>query len=326
MVDFGFKSLVSDELFGYYFLLCNAIAIIMWLLILITNNHTLMDKLWPILPSFYAWLFFLSLFFLNPTTNSSIKLKTDLQNLNLPCKIRLGIIVAFITLWSVRMTYIFYRRGYYKWTFEDTRWQYVKKRFTSKISLHIFNFVFMGIMQNYVLFGYSLPIWFIQTQTSAKSNLNVLDGIIITLYIIFYLIEAVADEQQWRFQTNKHKWLKDNSLPYSPDQIADFKRGFIVRGLFRYSRHPNYFGDICLWWCVYLFTISAQFTSLINKFNFFSLFNYSLLAALLMTYLFQRSSKLTEKISASKYPEYANYKSKINCILPTLPPYEPSKI
>lgn len=72
------------------------VAIVVWILMLVTDNHTLMDKLWPILPSFYAGLFFLSLF-LNPTTNSSIKLKTNLQNLDVPCMIRLGILVEFLS-------------------------------------------------------------------------------------------------------------------------------------------------------------------------------------------------------------------------------------
>lgn len=192
----------------------------------------------------------------------------------------------------------------------------------------------MAFMQNWILLGYALPLWYIQTHTYNKLNLqeplNVLDGIVTFVYIIFFMIEAIADEQQWNFQSNKHKWLKEqksgvNTTKYTKEEIEDFKRGFLVKGLFRYSRHPNYFGDLFLWWAIYLFTISAQFNSLLEDFKFTSLINYSMFSALLMSYLFQRSVRVTEKISTKKYPEYADYRSKTGRILPSLTPYEPKK-
>jgi steroid 5-alpha reductase family enzyme len=139
------------------------------------------------------------------------------------------------------------------------------------------------------------------------------------LFIFFFLIEAIADEQQWIFQAKKHDWLKNpQSGKYSEKEIVDFKRGFLVKGLYRYSRHPNYFGEIFLWWCIYFFTITSQYTLLKEKFELSLLFNYSLMSSFLMTILFHRSSLLTEKISASKYPEYKEYQSQVNKILPSL--------
>lgn len=185
----------------------------------------------------------------------------------------------------------------------------------------------MAIVQNTILIGYALPMWRIQTHP--QDNLNLLDLVFTILFIIFFIIEAVADEQQYSFQTQKYEWIneqksegpKSSKSKFSQDQIEDFKRGFLVKGLFSYSRHPNYFGDIFLWWCIYAFSLSAQYSNLTSM---FSLFNYSMLSALLMSYLFQLSVAVTEKISAGKYPEYSYYQSKIGRILPSsLTPYAP---
>ena len=73
---------------------------------------------------------------------------------------------------------------------------------------------------------------------------------------------------------------------------------------------------------VYLITISAKIT---NMSSFFDLFNYSMFGAAVMTYLFQRSVAVSEKITSSKYPEYAHYKSKVNRILMGFTAYVPKQ-
>jgi steroid 5-alpha reductase family enzyme len=182
----------------------------------------------------------------------------------------------------------------------------------------------MAFMQNWVLLGYSLPMWYIQTNKS--SPINAADFVVAFVYLIFYAIEAIADEQQWSFQSKKHDWLKNKKTSkYTKEQVEDFERGFLVKGLFKYCRHPNYFGDIFLWLAIYLFTISAQLDSLSKNFQISSLFNYSMFSGLVMCYLFQRSVRVTEKIQTKKYPEYAEYQKKIGRLLPSLKGYTPKK-
>lgn len=175
-------------------------------------------------------------------------------------------------------------------------------------------------------------MWYIQT--NKPDGFNVLDGIVAVLYFVFFLIEAVADEQQWIFQSRKHKWLKEDknqqSSNYTSEEIADFKRGFICRGLFAYSRHPNYFGDTLLWWAIYAFSITSRLSEFTNKsftgYTLLNLFNYSMFSALLMTLLFQRSVQVSEKLTAGKYPEYKHYQSKVGRIWPvSFRPYKPKQ-
>ena len=139
-------------------------------------------------------------------------------------------------------------------------------------------------------------------------------------------------EQQWNFQSKKHAWLKEqkddekkNANKYTDEEIEDFQRGFLVKGLFAYCRHPNYFGDMFLWWTVYLFSISSQANSLKTNFQPTNLFNYSMISALFMTYMFKRSVRVTEKIAFTKYGlNYAHYKSMVGRIIPrSLNAYRP---
>ena len=180
-MDFGVSSLVGDQVFTYFFGACNLIALIVWVITLVTDKHSFMDKLWPILPSVYSWLFIIAAFYANPSKDSSLGLRSALKDIKYPALMRLLIIAGMLTLWSMRLAYVFWRRGYYKWDFEDHRWDLVKKRFgypEKKLAFHIFNFFFMAFLQNWILFGYALPVRFFLFETQ-----NNLFYQLITLYL-----------------------------------------------------------------------------------------------------------------------------------------------
>lgn len=72
----------------------------------------------------------------------------------------------------------------------------------------------MAFIQNWILIGHALPMWFVQTNTSSgristQQPLNVFDIINAGFFIIFFLFEYIGDEQQWNFQTKKYKWYKN---------------------------------------------------------------------------------------------------------------------
>ena len=102
--------------------------------------------------------------------------------------------------------------------------------------------------------------------------------------------EATADAQQFEFQTEKYR--RKNAK----EALGKYSKGFIDTGLWAYSRHPNYFCEVSMWWTIYLFSVSATGGSLIN---------WSLLGCVFLTLLFvppNASIDCTESISSRKYP------------------------
>lgn len=112
---------------------------------------------------------------------------------------------------------------------------------------------------------------------------------------------------------------------YTPEEVEDYTRGFLVKGLFAYCRHPNYFGELFMWWTIWAFTLSSQYTAFQQSFHVGDLFNYACYSSIIMTLLFPRSSKITEKICLSKYAEYKSYIAKTNMIFPSFSRYVPEK-
>lgn len=331
-----FLKLFDDEIFKYFLYCVNGFALFIWVFNLVTSNISHMDRLWAILPNIYAALYLFTAVYFNYESETDKKysvLKSDNSSIA-----RLVLMTALMGMWGVRLVYVFWRRGYYRLDHEDHRWESVREKLgypQKKLPFHIYNFVLMAFIQNWILFGHALPLWFIQTNTAGgrinmQQPLNFCDIILAALFIVFFLFEYFADEQQWVFQTKKHKWIADckenkDVSHYTAEEVEDFKRGFICKGIFAYSRHPNYFGELFLWWTIWAFTLSSQYNAFKQEFHVTDLYNYAMYASVIMTLLFPRSSKITEKISSKKYPGYKHYQSNTNMIIPSFTKYVPSK-
>ncbi len=159
----------------------------------------------------------------------------------------------------------------------------------SPAAFAVFNVLFICLFQNALLLLLALPAWIAVREGPAP--LGVLDVVAAGLFVTFLVGETVADQQQWRFQSEK---------------AAGGTTGFLSGGLFRYSRHPNYFCEQLIWWSFYLFGVGAGAPWI----------NPSLAGPLLLTALFQGSTAFTEAISASKYPGYADYQRRTSRLTP----------
>ncbi len=242
----------------------------------LTGNNSQMDKLWSILPIVYTWV---------------VAIKGGMSP-------RLLIMALLVTLWGIRLTFNFARKGAYKLKFwegeEDYRWQVLrdKKEFQPHWKWMIFNLFFISIYQNVLVLMTTFPALVLM-------NVNVpfgwLDVVATVLMLGFIIYETVADEQQWAFQSTKWKMIKEGKkLEELP---APYNKGFNTTGLWKLSRHPNYFAEQAVWCSFYVFSIAAGI----------GIINWSIAGALLLIVLFQGSSAFGEEISASKYPDYARY-------------------
>lgn len=148
----------------------------------ITGNNSQMDKLWSILPIVYAWV---------------IVAKSNLNP-------RMFVMAILITIWGIRLTLNFAKKGAYSIKFwageEDYRWIVLRQdpKLSQRWKWAIFNLIFISIFQNLLVLAITLPL--LVTMESAVA-FNLLDGIIALVLLAFIIIETIADRQQMSFQT-----------------------------------------------------------------------------------------------------------------------------
>ena len=250
-----------------------------------TGNNSQMDKLWSLLPIAYTWV---------------IAAKGGMHP-------RLVVMAVLATLWGIRLTMNFARKGAYRLKFwegtEDYRWAVVRSgpAFRKRWAWALFDLGFISIYQNALVLMTTFP-----ALVAMRSDVPFgwVDGLAAALMLGFIAWETVADEQQWAFQTRKWAMIKEGrKLEELP---APYDKGFNTTGLWDRSRHPNYFAEQAIWACFYLFSIGAG-TGVIN---------WSIIGALLLVVLFQGSSSLAEEISGGKYPQYEAYCRSVPRFLP----------
>ena len=252
-----------------------AVCIVTWVLSLVTGEHSWVDRIWSVVPVVYVWVFAAA---------------AGLGDA------RLDLMAVLVTLWGVRLTFNFARKGGYAPGGEDYRWAVLRSRMPSW-QFRLFNLFFIVIYQNVLLLLIALPAF---TAYQHPSPLTPLDAVCAVLFLLFLVGETVADQQQWTF----HVWKK-------AEQAAgrDPHPRFLQTGLFRFSRHPNFFCEQAQWWVVFLFGCVAAG----------SILQWTVIGALLLSGLFVGSTIFTERISLSRYPEYAAYQRRTSPVVPWPP-------
>ena len=269
-------------------IICGSAALYCFLVGEISGNNSQMDKLWSILPIAYAWV---------------VAGKGEM-------KPRLLIIAIIVTLWGIRLTYNFGRKGAYSIRFwegrEDYRWQIVRKNklFESRVAWALFDLFFISIYQNFLVLVMTFPALAMMDSTAP---LGVWDYVGMSLAVCFLVLETVADEYQWKFHQKKKALLKDGAK--LEDIEAPYNKGFNTTGPWGYMRHPNYLGEQGIWVSFYLMTFSAGVCN-------YGIFNWTFFGPLLIVFLFLASAPLGEGISSSKYPEYKYYLNYVFRYLP----------
>lgn len=255
-------------------LACAGLAGLVWLLSVVTREYSWVDRAWSLAPPGYAWWFaYASGWSARPT-----------------------IMAALATAWGARLTYNFARKGGYAKGGEDYRWKALRERMSPAL-FQVFNVFFIASFQNAILLAITLPTW---AAARSTAPLGALDAVAALAFLGFLALESAADEQQWRFHVDKAA-RKARGEPLESE--------FLQKGLFRWSRHPNFFAEQALWWAYYVFAIAAGAGPL----------NVTVAGAFVLTALFQGSTTFTEKLTLAKYPAYADYQRRTSRLLP-LPP------
>jgi len=253
-------------------IIAGVVVLFVWVASLITGDHSWVDRLWSIVPVVYVWVF------------------AGFAGLADP---RLNVMAILVTLWGARLTFNFARKGGYSGV-EDYRWPILRGRL-KRWQFELFNFFFISLYQNVILLLISLPA--LTAYEHRSTPFGVLDALVAVAFLAFLAGETIADQQQWNFHAAK----KAGGPGFSPR--------FLQSGLWRYSRHPNFFFEQAQWWALYLFGAIAAG----------SLLQWTVLGAVLLTLLFVGSTIFTESITKSKYPEYSRYQASTSANVPWPP-------
>ena len=203
----------------------------------------------------------------------------------LPVQTVRGLCMAVLgAAWAVRLClYVTWRNWGHG---EDRRYQAIRARNQPNFGFKSLYLVFA--LQAVLAWIVSAP--FLPGMAAARP-LGALDalGILLALFGIFF--EAIGDSQMARFKAD----------PKNKGQVMD-------RGLWRYTRHPNYFGEVCVWWGLWLLALGGAGWS----------GAWSVVSPLLMTWLLLKVSgvSMLESDIGERRPAYRDYIARTNAFLP----------
>jgi len=271
-------------------------VIVCWILGELTRSLSQVDKIWSIIPFVFCWYI----------TSYSWHVKSVIMS-------------ALATVWGIRLTYQFARKGGYSWKIwegeEDYRWHHVRAGIpwltNNRILFSLFNLLFICAYQLMLLF---LISGFVLIAAIGEGELEFRTSDIVAAFFtaLFILIEAISDYQMQIFQREKYRRIKSGEPLEGSDQ--HYELGFNTNGLFAYSRHPNFSSEQAIWISFYFFSVNFDPISK-NPLNIGGFFNVSIIGCMLLVFLFMKSTDLTEEISVGKYPAYTKYQKNVSRIL-----------
>jgi steroid 5-alpha reductase family enzyme len=199
---------------------------------------------------------------------------------------RKALVVVLTTVWGLRLTAYMVWRGAGEG--EDFRYREMRTRYGKRFPL-ISLFVVFGF-QGIGLWAVSLPVQIAQVPAT-PSGLTALDLLGAAVWTLGMVFEVGGDLQLARFKADPRNRGK-----------------LMTRGLWRYTRHPNYFGDFCVWWGLYLIALATGAGW------------WTVVGPLTMTFILLRISgrKLMDEHMARK-PGYRDYARRTSGFLPRPP-------
>ena len=200
---------------------------------------------------------------------------------------RKWLVSVLVTLWGLRLSLYILWRNWGK--AEDFRYQKWRQEAGGKWWWRSFFKVFL--LQGFLMWIISAPLLGAQL-SAAPAKLTLLDFAAILVWAIGFFFEAVGDFQMARFKAN----------PANKGKVMN-------TGVWRYTRHPNYFGDAAQWWAYYLAAAAAS-----GGF-------WTILSPIIMTTLLVRVSgvALLEKSLKDTKPGYEEYVETTSAFIPWFP-------
>jgi steroid 5-alpha reductase family enzyme len=230
------------------------------------GNASIYDPYWSVAPLAIA-----AFWLLNPASINDIGLRE-------------AVVLILLAFWSVRLTFNWLRR----WrglNHEDWRYEYLREKTGRAFGL--VNFLGIHLFPTVLVFSGCLSLYAVLI--TGINSFGLLDCLAIVVTAMAILIETKADRQL-------HDFISVNT-----------KKGQLLSsGLWGYSRHPNYFGEVLFWWGLFLFALAANIT-----------YWWTIIGPVMITLLFTCISiPLIENHMVKRNPEYLVQMQKISAFIP----------
>jgi steroid 5-alpha reductase family enzyme len=199
---------------------------------------------------------------------------------------RRALLTILVCVWGLRLAgYLLWRNAGHG---EDPRYVAMRRHWGPRFP--IISLVTVFALQGVLMWIVSLPVQLAQLEPGGP--IGVLDGLGVLLFAVGLTFESLGDWQLARFKAD----------PKSAGQVMD-------RGLWRYTRHPNYFGDFCVWWGLFLIALSTPYGP------------WSIVGPIVMSFFLMRVSgvPMLERSIGKRRPGYAEYARKTSTFFPRPP-------
>ena len=271
------------ELFKTWIFILGLIIVLCFVVGELTQNFSQVDKTWSIMPIIYGIVTLYAF----------------------PDSPRIWLMTILVTFWGLRLSYNFYRKGgYHKIPWkgeEDYRWSILRANplLKGRLRTSLFNLLFISVYQQVLIMLFSTPL--LIAAKFANTGIGIYDFVVAAFVILFILIETIADNQLFAFHLQKQ-----NKAPRDGRFENSLKNGFMIDGLWKHVRHPNFAAEQLIWVSFYFFSVTASGEWI----------NWTLSGAVLLVLLFVGSSQFTEAISKNKYPAYEGYQKNVPKFIP----------
>ncbi|KAK0859205.1 hypothetical protein LTS02_009390 [Friedmanniomyces endolithicus] len=254
----------------------------------VNKNYSQVDRVWSILPTLY---------------NAHFAIWARVNGL--PTQ-KVDNVLAFSVIWTMRLTYNYWRKGGYQVGSEDYRWALIKKQI-GQPWFFILNVLFVSSLQSVLLFSVTLPTYILLLTSRLSPTMTLLDTVFARALMALVVVEWFADGSQWNYHAAKLSHQQTAKVP-SGYTRAQLDRGFNTTGMWKYSRHPNFAAEQAIWLVLYQWACVDSH----------SLWNWTVGGVIAYLGVIAGSTPLTERISAGKYPEYRVYQERVGKFVPKL--------
>ncbi len=276
----GFASAVTVLAWRHHHPIAVALAadvvatVVIFALSMLIANSSLYDAYWSAIPPVVAIAYAIAA----PSGLSS------------GAHVRQVLVIVLVGLWAIRLT-ANWGIGWTGFDHEDWRYVGIREGLPRGVPWWLVSFIGIQLMPTVVVFAGMLSLW--PALGVGRNGFGVLDVVAAIVTAAAIVLETQADRQL-------HAFTRDPAHRGQP----------MEQGLWAWSRHPNYLGEITFWWGLWLFGLAAAPS-----------WWWTVVGPVLMVGLFEAASiPMMEKRSLERRPAYANYQARVAKLLPLRPP------